>query len=209
MLTPLLGSDHQCQVRRITVDSEHVASIDQRCPIGARQPTRTSNQCRRTMHHVEFSDFSHKGERRKIGIDMSPIERSDVFDTNTIDGVNLCDHQIDKIRVGQANDQFVNHVAGTRFKDLDAEDVAANRADTARDLAKRARAIRKPDPDDDGVHRGRLCRECFSHVTVRCQLPESGQAATKVAHRLGNTLLVLDERKPHVALTAWTKSHAW
>ena len=100
MLTPLLGSDHQCQIRRITVDSEHGGSIDERCPIGASQPTRPSNECRRAMRRFKFGNFSHKGERRKIGINVSPIKRSDVFNTHAIDRVNLGDHEVDKLCVG-------------------------------------------------------------------------------------------------------------
>ena len=75
-----------------------------------------------------------------------------MLDGHAVDGAHLGDQQVDEVGVGQPDDQLVDDPPATRFEDLDAEHVAAHRADPARDLAERTGTVGQPDAQDDGVH---------------------------------------------------------
>ena len=59
--------------------------------------------------------------------------------------------QVDQLDVGQGDDQLVDGPAAAPLEDLDADHVAAHRADAAGHLAQRARTIGQPDAHDDTV----------------------------------------------------------
>ncbi len=79
-------------------------------------------------------------------------ERADVLDVDAVDLGHLGHEQLDEPAVGQLDDQLVDRSSAASLEDLDADDVAPDRADAAGDRAERAGTVRQPDPDHVRLH---------------------------------------------------------
>ena len=85
-----------------------------------------------------------------------------MLDGDAVDRAHLRDQEVHQARVGQPDHQLVDDSPATRFEDLDAEHVAAHRADPAGDLTERTGTIGQPDAQDDGVHHAEPTRQVVS-----------------------------------------------
>ena len=86
------------------------------------------------------------------GVVEAAGQRPDLLDVDAVDLLDLVDEQVDERRVGQVDDQLVDRPAGAPLEDVDADDLAAHRADPAGHLPERTGAVGQPEADDEGLH---------------------------------------------------------
>ena len=80
------------------------------------------------------------GERR----DLAPL-----LDRRAVDLFDLAHEERDEIAVGKHDRELVDRDVLAAFEHVDADDVAADRADAGRDQTERTRSVGKPDPHDE------------------------------------------------------------
>lgn len=208
MLAPTPVGIERTLLGQITHSGHLDPVAEQDRPVGADQFGDQGNERRSTLSGCRLGHLGDERQGGEVRVDMSSLDRSDILDRDPVDSVDLAHHERDQSLIGKHYDELVDHAARSALEHLDTEDVPANSTYATRHLSKSARAIGQPDPDDNGVHGERL-RPCgFNRVTRRCGSTELDEAALQVAHRLGDALLVLDEREAHETLTTGTETNS-
>ena len=93
-------------------------------------------------------------ERVEAGIVQGVGHAAHLFDGHPVDLAHLVHQQLDEGVVGQFDDQLVDRLAPVALEDVDADDVAAHRADTAGHLAECPGTVGEPHADHEGFHGG-------------------------------------------------------
>jgi nicotinate-nucleotide adenylyltransferase len=87
------------------------------------------------------------GKRR----DLAPL-----LDRRAVDLLDLAHEQCDQIAVGQHHRELVDRDVVAAFQHIDADEVAADRADAGGDETERTRSVGKPDAHDETRHAGEV-----------------------------------------------------
>jgi hypothetical protein len=139
-------------------------------PLG---PKQVVQGCRQRDQRVTRG-FGERGggfEAVKVAVDTGPLYKVHVFHIDTINFTDFGDQQIDQTRLGKLHREIVDGAATTGFENFDANYITAERADSARYLAKGTRTIREPDTDDVRFHvvhsREELRRSCVGFVNSK------------------------------------------
>ncbi len=142
------------QVRRGTGPLHHLALAHHHGPVGVADPPCALAQHLQPSGGLGLGELRTDLERRQVGVDQVAVDLTDVLHRDTVDRADLGHHQVDQGQVVERDGQLVDHAAAPGLEDLDAEHVAAHRADAARHLTERSGAVREPDSQDDGGHAG-------------------------------------------------------
>ena len=97
-------------------------------------------------------DVGRDLERIHEGVRQPGHDDSHVLDVDGVELADLCEHQRDQLVARQVDRQLVDDAAVAALQDVDTDDVASDRADTARHRAERSRAVGQPDPHDEARH---------------------------------------------------------
>ena len=85
-----------------------------------------------------------------------------------VDALHLADlgqEQVHQALLGQVHDQFVHGASGAALDDVDADHVAAHRADARGDGSERTGTVGEPDADDEGGHDANVPAPCVEAVS--------------------------------------------
>ncbi len=83
--------------------------------------------------------------------DLAPL-----FDRRAVDLLDLADQERDELAVGQQHRELVDGDVLAPFEHVDADDVAADRADSGRNETERTRSVGKPDAHHETGHDGQV-----------------------------------------------------
>ena len=76
--------------------------------------------------------------------------RTHLLHVDAIDLVDLTDHQVEQRRIGEFDDDLVDHSSTAALEDVDPGDITAHCTDPTGQGAQRTGAIRHPDSQDIG-----------------------------------------------------------
>ena len=72
-----------------------------------------------------------------------------MFDVDAVDLADLFDEQVDVLWVFDVDRQLIDRPTSAALEDVDTDHIGADRADATRDRAECARAIRKPNTNNE------------------------------------------------------------
>src|SRR5690606_37886631 len=109
--------------------------VDDRHPVRTDHPAGVHDDRGQQVVHVGGTDqLGRRLQHVHTGIVQGVADTPHLFDGDPVDLPHLVDEEIDQRVVGQLDDQFVDGLAAVALEDVDADDVATHRADTAGDL---------------------------------------------------------------------------
>ena len=136
--------------RRLVVRRQHTVAtgvdvavdVDHGDPTGADHPAGVDDDRRQQGVDVGGAHQLRRGlERVESRIVQAVRDAAHLFDGHAVDLADLVDEQIDERVVRQFDHELVDRLAAVALEDVDADDVAAHRADATGDLAERTGTI--------------------------------------------------------------------
>lgn len=147
------GGIQEGKVGMLSVRRNGATAIDEGCPVGPNEATGSVDKRCGPVAGLEFSHLCHKRQSGEVRVNVATVKGTYVFHPDTIDCVDLRDHEVDQPGVGKANHQLVDHVSGAGLENLNPEQVTSHRSDPARHLSEGTGTIGKPESQHDGMHR--------------------------------------------------------
>ncbi len=135
-------------------------------PLGAQQANRTLDQ------HAGVGPVAERGcdlERHDGRVLGRSGQRPHVLDVDPVDLCDLLQQEVQELRIGDVDDEFVDRSARATLDDVDADDVAADGTDPACDGAEGARSVGQPDTEHEGGHGRTLVGPRVGTVSRACR----------------------------------------
>ena len=108
-----------------------------------------------------------QADLQRVEADVSRgLEFTDALDLDPVDLVHLSDQQLQELGVGHLHHDLVHRPAAASLQDLDADKVAADRADPGCHGAKCTGAVLQPDSHQVAGHGLRLPAQDYGRISV-------------------------------------------